>query len=59
MLRQCCTHLAANGARELIAYVDADAPPSAVDRSSTAPKALYDASGFTEIDRLHSFTRRV
>ncbi|MFF3920622.1 GNAT family N-acetyltransferase [Streptomyces sp. NPDC001852] len=44
------------GATEVILFVDDDAPPGD-DRDRTAAKALYEASGFEEIDRLHSFTK--
>ncbi|MEU5273296.1 GNAT family N-acetyltransferase [Streptomyces hygroscopicus] len=46
------------GAREAILYVDDDAPPGGAERDRTAANALYDRAGFTEVDRLHSFTRR-
>ena len=58
LLGQCLTHLAANGAREVIAYVDDDAPPGDTERDRTAPNSLYDQAGFAEVDRLHSFLRR-
>ncbi|MGH3831050.1 MAG: GNAT family N-acetyltransferase [Pseudonocardiaceae bacterium] len=58
LLGQCFTHLAANGAREVIAYVDDDAPPSDTERDRTAANRLYDQAGFVEVDRLHSFVRR-
>ncbi|MGV5038783.1 GNAT family N-acetyltransferase [Streptomyces sp. NRAIS4] len=44
------------GATEVILFVDDDAPPGD-DRDRTAAKALYESSGFEEIDRLHSFTK--
>lgn len=44
-----------HGAREVILYVDDDEPDGERDR--TAANRLYDTSGFTEIDRLHSYTR--
>ncbi|TVL87437.1 GNAT family N-acetyltransferase [Streptomyces sp. SAJ15] len=46
------------GAREAILYVDDDAPPGDTERDRTAANRLYDRAGFTEVDRLHSFTRR-
>ncbi|MEU5537555.1 hypothetical protein [Streptomyces sp. NPDC020362] len=46
------------GATEVIPYVDDDAPPGD-DRDRTAAEALYESAGFQEIDRLHSFTRRL
>lgn len=58
LLGQCFTHLAANGAREVIASVDDDAPPGDTDRDRTAANHLYDQAGFAEVDRLHSFLRR-
>jgi GNAT superfamily N-acetyltransferase len=50
--------LAGLGAREAILYVDDDAPPGDNERDRTAANHLYDRAGFTEVDRLHSFTRR-
>ncbi|TJZ96483.1 GNAT family N-acetyltransferase [Actinacidiphila oryziradicis] len=58
LLRQCFAHLAAEGAREVIAYVDDDAPPGNLERDRLAANRLYDSMGFTELDRLWSFTRR-
>jgi ribosomal protein S18 acetylase RimI-like enzyme len=57
LLEQCFDHLASNGAREVIAYVDDDAPPGDPKRDRAAANRLYDSMGFTEIDRLWSFTR--
>ncbi|MGH3909056.1 MAG: GNAT family N-acetyltransferase [Pseudonocardiaceae bacterium] len=57
LLDQCFTHLAANRAREVIAYVDDDAPPGDPERDRAAANLLYDRAGFVEIDRLHSFLR--
>ncbi|KWX05866.1 hypothetical protein TH66_00585 [Carbonactinospora thermoautotrophica] len=57
LLRQALAHLAGHGAREVILYVDDDEPPGG-ERDRTAANALYDAMGFTEVDRLHSYTRR-
>lgn len=45
------------GAREAILYVD-DAPADDPERDRTAANGMYDRAGFTEVDRLHSFTRR-
>lgn len=45
------------GAHEAILYVDDDAPPGDAERDRTAANALYDRAGFTEVDRLHSFSR--
>lgn len=47
--------LSEHGAREVILYVDDDEPGGERDR--TAANRLYDTSGFTEVDRLHSYTR--
>lgn len=47
--------LSDQGAREVILYVDDDEPGGERDR--TAANRLYDTSGFTEVDRLHSYTR--
>ncbi|MGH3695542.1 MAG: GNAT family N-acetyltransferase [Pseudonocardiaceae bacterium] len=58
LLNQCCAHLATNGAREMIAYVDDNAPPGDTERDRTAANRLYDQTGFAEIDRLHSFLHR-
>ncbi|MCX4666430.1 GNAT family N-acetyltransferase [Streptomyces sp. NBC_01381] len=49
--------LAGLGAREVVAFVDDDAPGDP-ERDRSAANALYDAVGFTEVDRLLSFTRR-
>jgi ribosomal protein S18 acetylase RimI-like enzyme len=57
LLGQCFTHLAANGAREVIAYVDDDASPGDTERDRTSANRLYDQAGFAEVDRLHSFLR--
>ncbi|WP_240677082.1 GNAT family N-acetyltransferase [Actinacidiphila soli] len=57
LLRQCFTRLAAEGAREVITYVDDDAPPGDPEHDRTAANRLYDSMGFTELDRLWSFTR--
>ncbi|MGW0708970.1 GNAT family N-acetyltransferase [Streptomyces sp. NPDC002643] len=46
------------GACEAILYVDDDAPPGNLERDRTAANGMYDRAGFTEVDRLHSFTRR-
>ncbi|MFI0820917.1 GNAT family N-acetyltransferase [Streptomyces sp. NPDC021098] len=49
--------LARLGAHKAVLYVDDDAPPGDPERDRTAANALYDRAGFTEVDRLHSFTR--
>ncbi|SEN93579.1 hypothetical protein SAMN05216267_101369 [Actinacidiphila rubida] len=46
------------GAHEVILYVDDDAPSGDAERDRTAANGMYDRAGFTEIDRLHSFTRQ-
>ncbi|WP_369395428.1 GNAT family N-acetyltransferase [Streptomyces sp. CG1] len=46
------------GASEAILFVDDDAPRRDPDRDRTAATGMYDRAGFTEVDRLHSFTRR-
>ena len=48
--------LAGLGATQVIGYVDDD-DPSDPERDRTAANALCDAVGFTEVDRLLSFTR--
>lgn len=49
--------LAGLGAREVILYVDDDEPGGERDR--TAANRLYESAGFVEVDRLHSFQRRI
>ncbi|MFF3014796.1 GNAT family N-acetyltransferase [Streptomyces sp. NPDC057939] len=44
------------GATEVILYVDDDAAPGE-ERDRTAANALYDTSGFVEVDRLFSYAR--
>lgn len=46
-----------HGAREVILYVDDDAPPDDPDRGRGVAKALYDRAGFVEVDRLCSYRR--
>ncbi|NED17947.1 GNAT family N-acetyltransferase [Streptomyces sp. SID9913] len=46
------------GASEAILFVDDDAPAGDPERGRTAANRLYDLAGFTEVDRLSSFTRR-
>ncbi|MFD5029979.1 GNAT family N-acetyltransferase [Streptomyces sp. NPDC058405] len=48
--------LAGLGAKQVIAYVDDD-DPSDPERDRTSANALYDSVGFSEVDRLLSFTR--
>lgn len=55
LLGQALAVLSDAGAREVILYVDDDEPGG--DRNRTAANRLYDAAGFREIDRLHSYTR--
>ena len=57
LLGQCFRHLATAGAREVIAFVDDDAPRGD-ERDRTPANRLYDSMGFEELDRLWSFTRR-
>ncbi|MGQ0776206.1 MAG: GNAT family N-acetyltransferase [Pseudonocardiales bacterium] len=45
------------GASEAILFVDDDAGADDPERSRTAANRLYDRTGFTEVDRLWSFTR--
>lgn len=47
--------LAGLGARQVILYVDDDAPVDDPDRSRAAANALYERAGFTEVDRLWSY----
>ncbi|MER5544085.1 hypothetical protein ABT072_16905 [Streptomyces sp. NPDC002589] len=46
------------GASEAILFVDDDALEGDPERDRTAASGMYDRAGFTEVDRLHSFTRR-
>lgn len=43
------------GATEVILYVDDDAPLGD-DRDRTAANSLYESAGFTEINRLYSYS---
>jgi ribosomal protein S18 acetylase RimI-like enzyme len=45
------------GAREVILFVDDDAPPEDPERGRGAANALYDRAGFVEVDRLCSYRR--
>jgi len=56
LLGSALLQLQADGAREVILYVDDDEKGGARDR--TAANRLYDSIGFTEIDRLHSYEKR-
>ncbi|MGP3985141.1 GNAT family N-acetyltransferase [Streptomyces sp. KR80] len=56
MLGTALDHLAGLGAAEVILYVDDDTSPGA-ERDRTAANSLYESAGFSEIDRLHSYTR--
>lgn len=47
--------LSANGAKEIILYVDDDDKDPSSDRNKTAANALYDSIGFEEVDRLFSY----
>lgn len=57
MLGSALKRLAELGAREVILYVDDDAPRGDPERDRTAANRMYDRAGLTEIDRLYSFTR--
>ncbi|MEV7427730.1 GNAT family N-acetyltransferase [Streptomyces sp. NPDC091212] len=46
------------GAREVILFVDDDAPADDPERSRAAANRMYDRAGLTEVDRLFSFSRR-
>ncbi|MFJ9420371.1 hypothetical protein ACIRPT_40415 [Streptomyces sp. NPDC101227] len=46
------------GACAAILCVDDDAPAGDPERDRTAANGMYDRAGITEVDRLHSFTRR-
>jgi GNAT superfamily N-acetyltransferase len=49
--------LAGLGAKEVILFVDDDAPPGDPERDRSAAKRMYDWAGLHEVDRLWSFTR--
>lgn len=44
--------------REVILFVDDDAPPDDPERGRGAANALYDRAGFIEVDRLCSYRRQ-
>ncbi|MEW1721199.1 GNAT family N-acetyltransferase [Streptomyces sp. NPDC093109] len=46
------------GAREVILFVDDDAPADDPERSRAAANRMYDRAGLAEVDRLFSFSRR-
>ncbi|MFD3442347.1 hypothetical protein ACFWU3_33190 [Streptomyces sp. NPDC058685] len=54
MLGSALETLAGLEAREAILYVD-DAPPGD-ERDRTAANSLYESAGFTEVDRLYSYS---
>ncbi|MET9607097.1 GNAT family N-acetyltransferase [Streptomyces sp. NPDC006512] len=56
MLGSALARLTDLGARQVILYVDDDAPPGD-PRDRTAANSLYESSGFVEIDRLYSYKR--
>lgn len=58
MLGSALHELTVLGAGEVILYVDDDAPPDDPERGRGAANRLYDAAGFVEVDRLHSFKLR-
>lgn len=55
MLGSALDVLAGLGATHVILYVDDDAPPGD-ERDRTAANRLYESAGFTEVDRLYSYT---
>lgn len=55
LLHAALHHLAGHGASDVVLYVDDDEPGGERDR--TAANHLYDRTGFTQIDRLHSYSR--
>lgn len=55
MLGSALDVLAGLGAHEVILYVDDDAPPGD-ERDRTAANSLYESAGFTEVDRLYSYS---
>ncbi|MEW1640409.1 GNAT family N-acetyltransferase [Streptomyces sp. NPDC093801] len=54
MLGSALARLTDLGARQVILYVDDDAPPGG-PRDRTAANSLYESAGFTEVDRLYSY----
>ncbi|OEJ21609.1 hypothetical protein AS594_39465 [Streptomyces agglomeratus] len=54
MLGSALDALTGLGAKEVILYVDDDAPRGD-ERDRTAANRLYESAGFTEIDRLYSY----
>ncbi|WP_404867406.1 GNAT family N-acetyltransferase [Kitasatospora griseola] len=58
LAEQCCSVLAANGAHEVIAYLDEDATPGGQQCDTTAASHLLGARGFREIGRLASYSRQ-
>ena len=55
LLHAALHHLAERGATDAVLYVDDDEPGG--DRDRAAANHLYDRAGFTQIDRLHSYSR--
>ncbi|MER7112306.1 GNAT family N-acetyltransferase [Streptomyces sp. NPDC000229] len=55
MLGSALDVLAGLGATQAILYVDDDAPPGD-ERDRTAAISLYESAGFSEVDRLYSYT---
>jgi ribosomal protein S18 acetylase RimI-like enzyme len=45
------------GAKQVILYVDDDAPPGDPERDRAAANAMYDRAGLIEVDRLWSYRR--
>lgn len=56
MLGSALARLTDLGAREVILYVDDDAPRGDL-RDRTAANSLYESAGFIEVDRLYSYKR--
>jgi GNAT superfamily N-acetyltransferase len=59
MLNASLNHLATEGAKEVILYVDDDESGPGQERDRTAANRLYEKTGFQEVDRLFSYGRPV
>jgi ribosomal protein S18 acetylase RimI-like enzyme len=59
MLNASLNHLLAEGAKEVILYVDDDESGPGQERDRTAANRLYEKTGFQEVDRLFSYRRQV
>ncbi len=55
LLETAMAKLIAEGATEIILYVDDDDKAEGSERNKTAANTLYDSIGFEEIDRLYSY----